>query len=29
MTVQPKDETAIKQYGEQAKNGVIKFFTKK
>lgn len=29
MTVQPEDETTIKQYGDKAKNGVIKFFTKK
>lgn len=29
MSVQPEDETAIKQYGDKAKNGVIKFFTKK
>ena len=29
MTVQPEDTTAIKQYGDKAKNGLIKFYTEK
>jgi len=29
MSIQPEDENSIKQYGDKAKNGVIKFFTKK
>jgi len=29
MSIQPGNKTAIKQYGDKAKNGVIKFFIKK